>query len=132
MVIIGFQSIKGSVKATGEAFVTPLTFPILDVFVDTAFSITDNGVQQVIDDTEVITQGIGTSVALGGEMFGATARTFPLGVGNDIRFGLQESQFDTRLAAWAVFRRSGFPFSGTIALGLLAKILDNVFESQPQ
>ncbi|MBC8507749.1 MAG: hypothetical protein H8D34_23020 [Chloroflexi bacterium] len=99
---------------------------------NTAFSITDNGVQQVIDDTEVITQRIGASMALGGEMFGATARTFSLGVGDDIRFWLQHSQFYTRLAAWAVFGRSGFPFSGTIVLGPLAKILDNVFESEPQ
>jgi len=132
MTIVGLQAIKGSVKATGEAFVTPLTLPILNVFVDTAFSIADNGVQQVIDNAEVITQRIGTSMALGCEMFGATASTFALGVGNDIRFWLQQSQFDTRLAAWAVFWRSGFPFSGTIALGLRAKFLDNFFESLPQ
>jgi hypothetical protein len=132
MTIIGLQSIKRSVKATGEAFVTPLTFPILNIFVYTAFSITDDGVQHVIVDAEVITQRIGASMALGGEMFGATTRTFPLGVGNDILFWLQHSQFDTRLAAWAVFGRSGFPFSGTIVLSPLAKILDYVFESLPQ
>ena len=132
MAILGLKSIKGSMQTTGEALVTPLTFPILDVFVDTAFSITDNGVQQVINDAEVITQGIGTSVTLGGEMFGATASTFTLGVGNDIRFRLQDSQFNTRLATWAILRRSGFPFSRTIALSLLTKILDNIFERLPQ
>lgn len=132
MTIVGLQSIKGSVKATGEALVAPLTFPILNMFVATAFSIADNGVQQVIDDAEVITQGIGTSVTLGSEMFGATSSTFALRVGNYIRFWLQDSQFDTRLAVWAVFGRSRFPFSGTIALSLLAKILDIVFESLPQ
>ncbi|MBC8507248.1 MAG: hypothetical protein H8D34_20480, partial [Chloroflexi bacterium] len=91
-----------------------------------------NGVQQVIDDTEVITQRIGTSVTLGGEMFGVTASTFALGVGDDIRFWLQDSQFDTRLAAWAALRRSGLPYSGTIALGPLADFLDIVFENLQQ
>ena len=132
MPIISLQSIQGSVKATGEALVTPLTFPILNIFMYTAFSIANNGVQQVIDDTEVNAQGIGASVALGCEMFGAATRTFALGVGNDIRVWLQHSQFDTRLAAWAVFGRSGFPFSGTIALCLLTETLENVIESVPQ
>ena len=72
-----------------------MTFPVLNMFVNTAFSITDDRVQQVIDDAEVIALGIGTGMTLGCELFGATASTFSLGVGNDIRFRLQNSQFDS-------------------------------------
>ena len=36
---ISLQSIHGSVQATGEALVTPLAFPILNVVVNTAFPI---------------------------------------------------------------------------------------------
>ena len=78
-------------KATGEALFTPLAFPVLNVFVYTAFPVTYDRVQQVIDDPEVITLGIGTGVTLGCELFGATASTFPLNVGNDICVGLQDS-----------------------------------------
>jgi hypothetical protein len=69
---------KGVCKAAGEALVAPLAFPILNVIMDTTFSIADNGVQAVICDTEVIAQRIGAGEALGGEMFGATACTFQL------------------------------------------------------
>ena len=72
-----------------------MTFPVLNMFVNTAFPITDDRVQKVIDDGEVITLGIGTGVAFGFEMFAATASTFALGVGNDIRSRLQDSQFDS-------------------------------------
>jgi len=102
------------------------------MFVNTAFSINDYGVQQVIDAPKVITHGIGTSVVLGCEMFGATAGIFPLGVGNDIRFWHQQSQFDPRLAIGAVFWRSGFPFSGKIVLDLLPEFLAIFFVSSPQ
>ncbi|MBU0512335.1 MAG: hypothetical protein KKD28_10285 [Chloroflexi bacterium] len=73
----------------------PLTFPILSVFVYTAFPVTYDRVQQVIDDAEVITLGIGTGVDLGFELFGTTASTFTLDIGNDIRFRFQGSQFDS-------------------------------------
>ena len=94
MPFISFQSIQGCVKTTGEALFAPLTFPILNVFVNTAFPITNNRMHQAINDAKVITLGIGTGVTLGGELFGATARTFPLSVGNDIGFRLQDSKFD--------------------------------------
>ena len=102
MPFISLQSIQRRVKATGEALVTPLAFPILNVFVNTAFSITNNGMQPVINDPKILTLGIRAGVALSGELFGSTARTFSLSVGNDIRFRLQDSQRDTRLAAWTV------------------------------
>jgi len=92
---IGLHPIQGCVKATGEPLVTPLAFPVLNVFVNTTFPITDDRVQQVIDDTEVITLGIGTGVALGCELFFATSSTFSLRVWNDIRFRLQDCQFDS-------------------------------------
>jgi hypothetical protein len=82
-------------QSTGEPFITPLAFPVLNVVVNTAFTITDDSVQQVIDDPEILTPGIGAGVALGCEMFGATAGAFPLGVGNDIRFRLQDCQFNS-------------------------------------
>ena len=72
-----------------------MAFPVLNVFVNTAFSITNDSVQQMIADAEVITLGIGTGVALSFELFGATTSAFALGVGNDIRFRLQHSQFDS-------------------------------------
>ena len=100
---ISLQSIHGSVQATGEALVTPLAFPILNVVVNTAFPIpaallgdpiTNNCVKQVISDAEIITLGVGTGVTLGCELFGATTSTFPMGVGNDICIGLQNGQRD--------------------------------------
>ena len=91
-------------QSTGEALVTPLAFPVLNVVVNTASTITDDCMQQVIDDAKVITLGIGAGVALGCEMFGATASTFSLGVGNDIRFWLQDSQGNARQTAWVVLR----------------------------
>jgi len=129
---IGLHPIQGRVKATGEARFTPLAFPVLNVFVNTTFSITNDRVQQVIDDAEVLTPGIGTGMALSIELFGTTTCAFALVVGNDTRFRLQHGQFDPRLAIWAVLRRSGFQFSGKSALDLLAKFLDTFFESLPQ
>ena len=52
-VFINLQSIEMGVQATGETFVTPLAFPVLDVFANTPFSVTDMGVQPVIGDAEV-------------------------------------------------------------------------------
>ena len=40
-------------QATGESLVAPLTFPVLNMLVNTAFPITYDRVQQVIDDAEV-------------------------------------------------------------------------------
>jgi hypothetical protein len=42
--LVGLEPIQGRVQATGEAFAAPLTFPILDVFADTAFSIANESV----------------------------------------------------------------------------------------
>jgi len=72
-----------------------MTFPVLNVFVYTAFPVTYDRVQQVIDDPEVITLGIRTGVALGFELFSTPASTFPLSVWNDIRFRFQDCQFDS-------------------------------------
>ena len=43
-VFINLQSIEMGVQATGETFVTPLAFPVLDVFVDAAFTIANDSV----------------------------------------------------------------------------------------
>ena len=72
-----------------------MAFPVLNVFVYTAFPITNDRMQQVIADPAVITLGVGTGVALGFELFSTPARTFALGVVNDIRFRLQDCQFDS-------------------------------------
>ena len=48
-----------------------MAFPVLNVFVNTTFPITNDCVQQMVDDAEVITLGIGTGVALSFELFGA-------------------------------------------------------------
>jgi hypothetical protein len=82
VLFIGLHPIQRRVKTTGEARFTPLAFPVLNMFVNTAFPITYDCMQQVIADTEAITLGIGTGVALGYELFGATASAFALGVGN--------------------------------------------------
>ena len=82
-------------QSTGEALFAPLAFPVLNMFVNTTFPITDDCVQQMIDDAEVITLGIGTRVTLGCELLVATAGAFALGVGNDIRFWFQDSQFNS-------------------------------------
>jgi hypothetical protein len=40
------------VQATGETFVTPLAFPVLDVILLTAFAIPDQCVDAMIGDTK--------------------------------------------------------------------------------
>ena len=62
---VGLEPIQWRVQATGETLVTPLTFPILDVFVDTAFSIANERVNALIGDPEVLALGIRTGVTLG-------------------------------------------------------------------
>ena len=41
-ILSGLQAIKGSVKTAGEAFVTPLAFPVLNMSVNPAFTIPDD------------------------------------------------------------------------------------------
>jgi hypothetical protein len=38
-ILSGFQAIQGSVKTAGKAFIAPLAFPVLNVFVDTTVAI---------------------------------------------------------------------------------------------
>ncbi len=89
MAFIGLERIQGRVQATGETLVAPLTFPVLNVFVDTAFSIPNKCVNALIGDPEVLALGIGTGVTLGGETFLASTSAFALGIGDNIGVGLQ-------------------------------------------
>ena len=114
MSFVRFEIIQGCVKAAGEAFVAPLAFPVLDVFLLTSFSITDKCVDAMIGDAEIITFGIGTGVPFGGDALLATTRAFALGVWNDICVRLQDCQGDPGLTIWAIIWRSRLPFSGTI------------------
>ena len=83
MLLIGLEIIQGCVQTTGETFVAPLTFPILDVFADTPFSIADECVDAMIGDPKVFALGIRTGVAFGGDAFLAATSAFSLGVGDD-------------------------------------------------
>ena len=74
-------------KPTGETLVAPLTFPVLDVFADTTFSIADERVNALIGDPEIFTHGIGTCVTFGGNAFLAATGAFALGVGDNIGVG---------------------------------------------
>ena len=87
LAFIGLDVIQWCVQATGEAFMTPLTFPILDLFANSPFSIADESMQPVISDAEVVAFGIGAGVTFGREILPATTRAFPLGIGNDICVG---------------------------------------------
>ncbi len=62
---VGLESIQRRVQATGETLVAPLAFPVLDVFADAAFSITNKCMNAMISDPKVFTFGIGTGVTLG-------------------------------------------------------------------
>ncbi len=128
---VGLEPIQGRVQATGETLVAPLTFPILNVFADTAFSIANERVNAMIGDPEIVTFGIGTGVTFGGDAFLAATSAFALGVGDDIGVGLQNGQRDAGLTAWAVTWRSGFPFSGAVDFEQLAEFPDLGFESVP-
>jgi hypothetical protein len=75
MAFIGLEIIQGCVQATGETLVAPLAFPILDVFADAPFSITNKCVNAMIGDAEIVTFRIRTGVTLGGKTFLA-ARVF--------------------------------------------------------
>jgi hypothetical protein len=108
-----------------------MTFPILDVFVDTAFSIANERVNAEISDSEIITIGIRTGVNLGGDALLATTRAFAWGVGDNIGVGLQNGQRDSGLTAMAVPWRSWFPFSGSVVLEHLAKFPGLGFERVP-
>jgi len=131
MAFVGLEPIQGRVQATGETFVAPLTFPILDVFADTAFSIADKRVNALIGDAEIFTIGIGTGVTLGGDTFLAATSAFALGVGDNIGVGLQNGQRDSGLTARAVMWRSGFPFSGAVDFDHLVDLPDFSFERVP-
>jgi len=119
------------VQATGETLVAPLAFPILDVFVDTAFSIANERVNALIGDPEVFTFGIRTGVTLGGDAFLAATSAFALGVGDNIGVGLQDCQRNSGFTTWAVSWRSGLPFSGAVDFEQLAELPDFGFESVP-
>jgi hypothetical protein len=112
------------VQAAGEALVTPLTFPVLYVFLFTAFSIPDQCVDAMIGDPKVFALGIRAGVTLGGAAFLAATRAFALKVGDDIGVGLQYCQRNSGFTTWAVSWRSGFPFSGTVVLEHLAEFPD--------
>ncbi len=131
MLLIGLEIIQGCVQATGETFVAPLTFPILDVFADTPFSVADECVDAMIGDPKVFALGIRTGVAFGGDALLATTRAFALGVGNDIRVGLQDCQRDAGFATRAITWRSGFPFSGAVDFDHLVELPGLGFESVP-
>jgi hypothetical protein len=99
MFFVGLEIIQGCVQATGEAFVTPLAFPILDVFLLAAFAIpavslgdaiTDECVDTLIGDAEIVTLGIGTGVTFGGDALLAATGAFAFSVGDNIRVGLQD------------------------------------------
>ncbi len=131
MAFIGLEIIQGCMQATGETLVAPLTFPILDVFADTPFSIPNKCVNALISDPEVLALGIGTGVTLGGDTFLAATSAFALGVGDDIGVGLQNGQRDSGLTAWAVTWRSRFPLSGAVVFEHLAEFPDFGFERVP-
>ena len=101
-------------QATGEAFVTPLAFPVLDMFVFAPSPIANECVDAVIGDSKIITSGIGAGVTFGRDAFLAATRAFALSVRDHIRVGLQNCQRDPGLTAWAIIWRSRFPFSGAI------------------
>jgi hypothetical protein len=67
MAFIGLERIQRRVQSTGETFVAPLAFPILDVFADAPFFIAGERVNTMIGDPEVLTIGIGAGVTLGGD-----------------------------------------------------------------
>ena len=67
----------------------------------------------------------------GGDALLATTRAFALGVGNDIRVGLQDCQRDAGFATRAITWRSGFPFSGAVVFEQLAELPDFSFERVP-
>ena len=114
MPLIGFEMVQGCVQATGEAFVTPLAFPILNVFVFAPFSIANQCVDTRIGDSKIITPGIGASIPFGGDGFLAAACALALSVRDDSGVGLQDRQRDPGFATWAVIWGSWFPFSGVI------------------
>jgi len=128
MAFIGLEIIQGCVQVTGEAFVAPLAFPVLDVFVFTPFTITDQRVDTLIGDAEIVTLGIGTGVPFSREMFLATTRAFALGVGTDSSVGLQDRQRDPGFATWTVIRRPWFPFSGTVFFEELTELFELGFD----
>ena len=128
---VGLEPIQGRVQATGETLVTPLTFPILDVFVDTAFSIANERVNALIGNPKIFALGIRTGVTFGGDAFLAATSAFALGVGDNIGVELQNGQRDAGLTAWAVTWRSGFPFSGTVVFEHLAELPGLGFERVP-
>ena len=99
MSFIRLEIVQRRVQATGEAFVTPLAFPVLNVFVFTAFAITNECMDDVIGDAEIVAFGIGASMPIGGDAFLAAARAFALRVRNDIRVGLQNGQREAGLTA---------------------------------
>ena len=131
MAFIGLEIIQGCMQATGETLVAPLTFPILNVFSDTPFSIADERVNAMIGDAEIVTFWIGTGVTFGGDAFLAATSAFALGVGDNIGVGLQNGQRDAGLTAWAVTWRSGFPFSGTVDFEQLAELPGLGYERVP-
>jgi len=52
---IGLEIIQRRVLPISEALVAPLAFPILDVFVNASLSISNQGMDALISDPEIVT-----------------------------------------------------------------------------
>jgi len=118
-------------QSTGEAFVAPLTLPVLDVFLFAPFAIANQGMDALIDNPKIVTPGIGKGVSFGGDALLAATGAFALGVGDDIGIGFQERQGDPGLATWAVIWRSWLPFSGMIVFEELTEFFELGFDRFP-
>ena len=131
MFLIGLEIVQGCVQPTGKAFLAPLAFPVLDVFLLAAFAITDKRVDALIGDPKIVTFWIGTGVPLGGDMLLAATPAFALGVRRHICVRPQNCQRDPRLTTWAILWRSWLPFSRTIVFEQLMDFLVPGFERLP-
>lgn len=130
--LVRLEIIQRCVKSTGEAFTAPLAFPVLDVFLFTSFSITNECVDAMIGDADVVTLGIGAGMAVGGDPLLAATGAFALRVGDNIGVGLDDRQGDAGLTAWTVIWGSWLPFSGAIFFGQLPQFLDFWFVELPE
>ncbi len=126
------EAVEGRISAGGKGLSARLVSPILNVFEQTAFSIPDKGMELIVRHAKVITVWIGTGVALCGDLLGATAGAFALGVGGKRSFGWKHRQFAFGHALWTVVGGSGFPSSSENTLRFLAKFSHNYSVGQPK
>ena len=91
---------------------------MLDVSLDAAFALADEGMYLIISDAEVVAKRIETGETGGWDLLLATSSALALGIGFHVTLDWAGLQAQALSAVWAILGRAGFPVSRQARFGL--------------